>query len=144
MIYFDENDHKVYNEDFHTFNEMLGEHVRFEGVQPHDRLPAYYGASDVTVVCSHSESFGLTALEAHACGAPVVATAVGGLSQVVKNGHSGWLLAERDPSRFAAGSESCLRTIASSAASQTPRSTRRGHSHGSEPAPRSLSYTTVS
>jgi D-inositol-3-phosphate glycosyltransferase len=79
----------------------LGEHVRFEGVQPHDRLPAYYGAADVSVVCSHSESFGLTALEAHACGTPVVATAVGGLSQIVKNGRSGWLVADRDPSRFA-------------------------------------------
>jgi hypothetical protein len=45
----------------------------------------------VVIVCSHSESFGLTALEAHACGTPIVATTVGGLSQVVKNGRlDGW------------------------------------------------------
>jgi D-inositol-3-phosphate glycosyltransferase len=52
-------------------------------------------------VCSHSESFGLTALEAHACATPVVGTAVGGLSHIVADGDSGWLVADRDPSLFA-------------------------------------------
>jgi D-inositol-3-phosphate glycosyltransferase len=75
--------------------------VRFVGPQPHRALPIYYRAADVLVVCSHSESFGLTALEAHACGTPVVGTAVGGLSHVVRNGSSGFLVESRDPSVFA-------------------------------------------
>lgn len=92
--------------ELHELNALIEEiglerHVRFEGVRPHDRLPAYYRAADVTVVCSHSESFGLAALEAHACGTPVVATAVGGLPHVVSHGRSGWLLTERDPKKFA-------------------------------------------
>ena len=75
--------------------------VRFVGPQPHRALPIYYRAADVLVVCSHSESFGLSALEAHACGTPVVGTAVGGLSHVVRNGRSGFLVETRDPEQFA-------------------------------------------
>ena len=75
--------------------------VRFEGPQSHDRLPLYYRAADSLVLCSRSESFGLAALEAHACGTPVVATAVGGLSHFVRDGASGYLLAERDPALLA-------------------------------------------
>jgi D-inositol-3-phosphate glycosyltransferase len=62
----------------------------------------YYRAADAVVVCSHSESFGLAALEAHACGTPVVATAVGGLSHIVSDSKSGFLVDSRDPSVFAA------------------------------------------
>ncbi|HVM33978.1 MAG TPA: glycosyltransferase [Actinomycetota bacterium] len=76
--------------------------VSFIGAQPHDRLPNYYRAADAVVVCSHSESFGLVGLEAHACGTPVVATAVGGLSYIVREGESGYLVSQRDPSVFAA------------------------------------------
>ena len=75
--------------------------VRFMGPQPHDGLPAFYNASDALVVCSHSESFGLAALEAQACGTPVVGTPVGGLSYVVRDGESGFLLDTRDPTVFA-------------------------------------------
>ena len=75
--------------------------VRFIGPQPHRALPIHYRAADVVVVCSHSESFGLSALEAHACGTPVVGTAVGGLSHLVRDGHSGFLLETRDPELFA-------------------------------------------
>jgi D-inositol-3-phosphate glycosyltransferase len=81
---------------------QLEDHVRFLGPQPHDRLPDFYNASDVVVVSSHSESFGLAALEAHACGRPVVGTPVGGLSHIVSNGVSGFLADDRDPSVFAA------------------------------------------
>lgn len=79
----------------------LAASVRFLGAQPHERLATFYRAADVLVVCSHSESFGLAALEAQACGTPVVGTAVGGLSYVVRDGCSGWLVAERDPEVFA-------------------------------------------
>jgi len=84
--------------------ESLGvsDRVSFVGPQPHHRLPLFYNASDVVTVCSHSESFGLAALEAHACGVPVVASPVGGLSHIVRDGRSGFLVAERDPAIFAA------------------------------------------
>jgi D-inositol-3-phosphate glycosyltransferase len=76
--------------------------VRFLGPRPHTSLPSLYRASDVVVVCSHTESFGLAALEAHASGIPVVGTAVGGLSHIVGDGTTGFLVDERDPSVFAA------------------------------------------
>lgn len=79
----------------------LGARVRFLGPQHHSELPQLYRAADVLAVCSRTESFGLAALEAHACGVPVVATAVGGLKYVVHNGMSGWLLDSADPSRMA-------------------------------------------
>lgn len=78
------------------------DHVEFAGPQPHHRLPLFYSAADVVTVCSHSESFGFAALEAHACGAPVVGTPVGGLSHIVRDGRSGYLIDSRDPSVFAA------------------------------------------
>lgn len=79
----------------------LEQNVRFVGPQPHSSLPAFYQAADAVVVCSHSESFGFAALEAHACGTPVVATAVGGLSFIVRDGSSGFLVPSRDPQIFA-------------------------------------------
>jgi D-inositol-3-phosphate glycosyltransferase len=79
----------------------LANHVRFVGSVPHRRLPTYYRAADALAVCSHSESFGLAALEASACGTPVIATAVGGLSHIVQEGRSGFLLGERDPVAYA-------------------------------------------
>ncbi len=75
--------------------------VRFVGPQPQPVLADMYRAADVVVICSHTESFGLAALEAHACGTPVVGTAVGGLSHIVSHGTSGWLVPDRDPERFA-------------------------------------------
>jgi D-inositol-3-phosphate glycosyltransferase len=80
----------------------LEETVRFLGPQPHRRLPDYYSAADVLVVCSHYESFGLAALEAHSCGLPVVATTAGGLTHIVRDSESGFLLETRDSSEFAA------------------------------------------
>ncbi|MDQ4095136.1 MAG: glycosyltransferase [Actinomycetota bacterium] len=79
----------------------LDDVVRFLGPQPHFRLPSFYRAADALAVCSHSESFGLAALEAHACGTPVVATPVGGLSHIVADGESGFLVDTRDPATFA-------------------------------------------
>jgi D-inositol-3-phosphate glycosyltransferase len=75
----------------------IAENVVFTGPQPHDRLPVFYRAADAAVVVSHSESFGLVALEAAACGTPVVGTSVGGLSHIVTDGVSGHVLDQRDP-----------------------------------------------
>jgi D-inositol-3-phosphate glycosyltransferase len=76
--------------------------VRFEPPAPPDRLADFYRAADVTVVPSHTESFGLVALESQACGTPVIAAAVGGLSTAVDDGVSGLLVDSHDPADFAA------------------------------------------
>ncbi len=79
----------------------VSDQVRFVEPQPHHILSTYYRAADVVVVPSRSESFGLVALEAAACGTPVVASAVGGLLTLVDDGLTGYLVAGRDPSHFA-------------------------------------------
>ncbi len=79
----------------------LAERVQFVDPQPHHLLSTYYRAADVVVVPSRSESFGLVALEAAACGIPVVAAAVGGLRTLVDDGVTGWLVESRDPSAYA-------------------------------------------
>jgi len=76
--------------------------VRFVPPQPPEQLADHYRAADVAVVPSHNESFGLVALEAQACGTPVVAAAVGGLCTAVDDGVSGLLVAGRDPAGYAA------------------------------------------
>jgi len=76
--------------------------VRFVEPQAHHMLSTYYRAADVVVVPSRSESFGLVALEAAACGIPVVASAVGGLLTLVDEGLTGYLVPGRDPTMFAA------------------------------------------
>ena len=78
------------------------EHVHFIDPQPHELLSSYYRAADVCVVPSRSESFGLVALEASACGTPVVASAVGGLTTLVDHGHTGFLVDDADPIAYAA------------------------------------------
>ncbi len=67
----------------------------------HDRLPRYYQAADVLLVPSRSESFGLVAVEAQACGLPVVGANVGGLSYAVSDGVSGYLIDGWDPEDYA-------------------------------------------
>ena len=79
----------------------LGERVLFVPPQPHDRLATWYRASDVVVMPSRSESFGLVALEAAACGVPVVAAAVGGLRTLVHHGRTGYLVEGRQPVDYA-------------------------------------------
>lgn len=87
----------------HQLVDELGLHdrVRFVPPRPHHILSSYYRAADVVVVPSRSESFGLVALEAAACGVPVVASAVGGLQSLVDHGETGFLVDGRDPRRFA-------------------------------------------
>jgi len=82
--------------------------IRFVPPQPHHLLSTYYRAADVVLVPSRSESFGLVALEAAACGVPVVAAAVGGLRTLVDHGRTGLLVDDRDPKMFAAAVASVL------------------------------------
>jgi D-inositol-3-phosphate glycosyltransferase len=67
-----------------------------------DHLADWYRASDLVCVPSYSESFGLVALEAQACGTPVVATAIGGLRTAVSDGISGSLVDGHDPKAWSA------------------------------------------
>jgi D-inositol-3-phosphate glycosyltransferase len=76
--------------------------VRFLPPQPHERLAQVYRAADVLLMPSYSESFGLVALEAQACGTPVVAAQVGGLVHAIGDGTTGLLLPGHDPDRYAA------------------------------------------
>jgi D-inositol-3-phosphate glycosyltransferase len=71
--------------------------VQFAPPVPRADLPQWYRAADLVCVPSYSESFGLVALEAQACGTPVVATAVGGLRTAVADGISGVLVDGHDP-----------------------------------------------
>ena len=68
---------------------------------PHHLLSTYYRAADVCLVPSRSESFGLVALEAAACGTPVVASDVGGLRDNVVEGRTGYLIAGRSGEAYA-------------------------------------------
>jgi len=70
--------------------------------RPHELLSTFYRAADVCLVPSRSESFGLVALEAAACGTPVVASDVGGLRSLVDHGRTGYLVEEPDPEAYAA------------------------------------------
>ncbi|MBF6557557.1 MAG: glycosyltransferase [Acidimicrobiales bacterium] len=80
----------------------LGEQVVFVPPRPHELLSTYYRAADVCLVPSRSESFGLVALEAAACGTPVVASDVGGLRSLIDHGRTGYLVEEPSPEAFAA------------------------------------------
>jgi D-inositol-3-phosphate glycosyltransferase len=75
--------------------------VRFEPPCPQAELARWYRAATVLLAPSHSESFGLVALEAQSCGTPVIAARVGGLRTVVKDGVSGILVEGHDPADYA-------------------------------------------
>jgi D-inositol-3-phosphate glycosyltransferase len=79
----------------------IAKQVQFVDAVPHQRLPLYYTAADVCVIPSHYESFGLVALEAMACGVPVVASRVGGLQDTVRDGETGYLVPWQFPGPFA-------------------------------------------
>jgi D-inositol-3-phosphate glycosyltransferase len=80
----------------------VADNVHFVPPQPHTRLADFYRAADVCIVPSRAESFGLVALEAAACGTPVVAASVGGLRSLVDDGATGFLVDDRDPAAYAA------------------------------------------
>jgi D-inositol-3-phosphate glycosyltransferase len=75
--------------------------VRFEPPCPQPELADWYRAATLVLAPSHSESFGLVALEAQACGTPVVAARVGGLCTAVRDGYSGVLVDGHDPRDWA-------------------------------------------
>ena len=74
----------------------VGKMVVFLGKRGQDTLPYYYSAADVVVMPSHYESFGMVALEAMACGTPVIASQVGGLAFLVKDGKTGYTVPAED------------------------------------------------
>ncbi len=79
----------------------LEDFVAFLGKKGQDTLPYYYSAADAVVVPSHYESFGMVALEAMACGTPVVASQVGGLAFLVQDGITGYHVPVGEPEALA-------------------------------------------
>jgi D-inositol-3-phosphate glycosyltransferase len=75
--------------------------VTFLGSKDQDILPYYYAAAEMVVMPSHYESFGLVALEAMASGTPVIASEVGGLAFLVRDGETGFHVPSRDPEALA-------------------------------------------
>jgi D-inositol-3-phosphate glycosyltransferase len=95
-------DDKEMNNEMSKLRELcnqlgVGDMVLFLGKRDQDSLQYYYSAAEVVVMPSHYESFGLVALEAMACGIPVVATQVGGLQHLVQNGKTGFIIPDNDP-----------------------------------------------
>lgn len=86
-----------------SLSHQLGiEHrVEFAGPVEHGKMPLYYNAADICVIPSYHESFGLVAVEALASGTPVVASKVGGLATIVKDGETGYLVDKQSAGDFA-------------------------------------------
>ena len=83
-------------------NLGISDIVTFLGAKDQDMLQYYYSAAEMVVMPSDYESFGMVALEAMACGTPVIASDVGGLSFLVKHGRTGYRVPARDPKALAA------------------------------------------
>ncbi|MDQ3781273.1 MAG: glycosyltransferase [Chloroflexota bacterium] len=105
----------------------VADRFRFVGSQPQDQLPLFYSAADLVVVPSRYESFGLVAIEAMACGTPVVASRVGGLTFTIDEGGSGLLVPPNDPEALAEAvallllDSGCRRALASGALTTAER-----------------------
>ncbi len=82
--------------------------LMFAGRVDQETLPQYYSAADVLVLPSYYESFGLVALEALACGTPVVTTPVGDMEKIVQDGVTGYVSKDSDPQHFAGCVEAIL------------------------------------
>lgn len=75
----------------------LDQSVVFLGMRDQAKLPYYYSAAEVVVMPSHYESFGMVALEAMACGTPVIASEVGGLAYLMRDGETGFTIPDQEP-----------------------------------------------
>jgi D-inositol-3-phosphate glycosyltransferase len=75
--------------------------VTFRGLVKHEQLPYYYSAADACVAPSYYESFGLVVLESLACGTPVVATDVGHLKSIIRQGETGYVVTNNTPQGLA-------------------------------------------
>ncbi len=75
--------------------------VTFLGLVKHEELPGFYSAANVCVIPSYYESFGLVALESLACGIPVVATDVGDLKNIIRQGETGYMVTDGSPRNLA-------------------------------------------
>ncbi|MBS7614117.1 glycosyltransferase family 4 protein, partial [Candidatus Bathyarchaeota archaeon] len=90
-----------------TYHERLAERLGigkdmiFTGRIPRDEVPHYYAMSDIVVVPSLQEAFGLVVAEAMASGKPVIGTSVGGIPDQIIDGYNGFLVRPRDPSEIA-------------------------------------------
>jgi glycosyltransferase involved in cell wall biosynthesis len=85
----------------------IADRVHFAGKQQQDVLRYFYSAGDVAVTTPWYEPFGLTPLEAMACGRPVIGSAVGGITYTIADGETGFLVPPRDPEALAA----CLQRL---------------------------------
>jgi D-inositol-3-phosphate glycosyltransferase len=92
-------------QNLHKLSRELGiqENVTFVGSIDQEELPRYYNAADILVVPSRYESFGLVALESLACGTPVVATPVGAVGQILREGETGHVVQNGSPRLLADG-----------------------------------------
>jgi D-inositol-3-phosphate glycosyltransferase len=92
----------LYETEIHNMANKLqpNKKVLFVPPQPHYILSTYYRAANLVLVPSRSESFGLVALEAAACGIPAVVSAVGGLKNLVEHGRTGILIEGWNPTEF--------------------------------------------
>lgn len=86
----------------------IADRVQFRGAIAQDLLPTYYSAASLCVIPSHYESFGLVAIEAMACGTPVIGSKVGGLTTVIRDDDNGFLIPWRRPELFAERIEAVL------------------------------------
>ncbi len=107
----------------------LGGIVQFAGRAGHQELPLYYSAADVLAVPSLYESFGIVALEALACGTPVIATAVGAMDSIIRKDVNGCIVRGATPAAFARAIQALTATgPASALAREDVRETVAGYS----------------
>ena len=118
-----------YVEYLHELARSLNVADRLQWVSPkaHHVLSTYYRAADAVLVPSRSESFGLVALEASACGVPVIAANVGGQATIVRHGDTGFLVDGRNPADWAAHVDAVLNNNAVAAAMGTAAAARSLH-----------------
>jgi D-inositol-3-phosphate glycosyltransferase len=105
----------------------IADRVMFFPPQPQMRLADFYSAADAVLVPSRSESFGLVALEAQACGTPVIGAATDGLRYVVRHGRTGYLVIGREPGPYA---ERLLHLLAHPATARRMGEAGVGHALG--------------